>query len=85
MHPVDLMIFICIGNCVGWLTGMYAANALRGLIGHVAIGTIGAFLAGNASLILLPDFGKSGMIIAAIVGAALLVHLVHLSRLRMRH
>ena len=82
MHPVDLMLFICIGNCVGWLTGMYAQNALRGLIGHVAIGTIGAFLAGNASQILLPDFGKTGMIIAGLMGSVLLVQLLSLRKWR---
>ncbi len=80
MHPVDLMIFICIGNCVGWLAAMYVENALRGLIGHVAIGMIGAFLAGNACQVLLPDFGKTGMIIAGLIGAVLLVQLVSLRR-----
>ncbi len=80
MHPVDLIIFICIGNCVGWLTGMYVENALRGLIGHVAIGIIGAFVAGNASQILLPDLGKSGMIVAGLIGAVLLVRLLSLRK-----
>ena len=76
MHPVDLMIFICIGNAVGWLAGLYVEGALRGLIGHVAIGTIGAFFAGNASQVLLPDLGKTGMIVAGLIGAVLILYLV---------
>ena len=76
MDPYSMMIIISIGNVVGWLAGIYVKNALPGLIGHVVISTIGAFVGGYLSLRVFPGFGKYGMIISAFIGAALLLFVV---------
>jgi uncharacterized membrane protein YeaQ/YmgE (transglycosylase-associated protein family) len=45
MDPVSMMLVLSIGSIVGWLAAMYVKDALPGLIGHVVIATIGAFIA----------------------------------------
>ena len=76
MDPYSMMIVISIGTVVGWLAAMYVKHALPGLIGHVVVSTVGAFVAGYASLRILPEFGKFGMIVGAFIGAALLLYVV---------
>jgi uncharacterized membrane protein YeaQ/YmgE (transglycosylase-associated protein family) len=70
------MIIISIGNVVGWLAAMYVKNALPGLLGHVVISTIGAFIGGCLSLRILGESNKFAMIINAFIGAALLLYIV---------
>ena len=76
MDPYSMMIIISIGNVVGWLTGMYVKNALPGLIGHVVISTIGAFIGGYLSLRICTESDKFSMIISACIGAVLLLFVV---------
>jgi uncharacterized membrane protein YeaQ/YmgE (transglycosylase-associated protein family) len=68
-----MMIILSIGNVVGWLAAMYVKNALPGLMGHIVISTIGAFIAGYLSLRIFPQFDILGMIISAFLGAVLLL------------
>jgi len=71
-----MMIILSIGNVVGWLAAMYVKDALSGLIGHIVISTIGAFIAGYLSLRIFPEFDKFGMIVGAFIGAVLLLFIV---------
>ena len=82
MDPYSMMIIISIGNVVGWLAGLYVRNALPGLIGHVVISTIGAFIGGYLSLRIFPEFDKLGMIVSALIGAALLLYVVRFKNWR---
>ena len=74
MDPMSQIIVINIGNVVAWLAAIYAKDALRGLIGNVIISTLGAFIAAYLSLKLLPEFDKLGMMVAAFLGAGLLLY-----------
>jgi uncharacterized membrane protein YeaQ/YmgE (transglycosylase-associated protein family) len=76
MDPYSMMIMISIGNVVGWLANMYVTNALSGLIGHVVISTIGAFIGGYFLLRFLAESDNLSMIVSAFIGAGLLLFLV---------
>ncbi len=76
MYPVDVVIILSIGNIVAWMVGIYVKNAMSGLMGHVVISNIGAFIAGYLTLKFTPELGVVGMIPAAFVGAGLLLYLV---------
>jgi uncharacterized membrane protein YeaQ/YmgE (transglycosylase-associated protein family) len=82
MDTYSMMIMISIGNVVGWLAAMYVANALSGLIGHVVVSTIGAFIGGYLSLELIGEGAKFSMIICAFVGAVLLLYVTRLRNWR---
>ena len=81
MDPLSMFIFLSIGNVVGWLAGMYWKNALPGLIGHVVVSTIGAFVAGFLMLRFIQYITGLGVIAGAFVGAALLLYFVRLKKL----
>ena len=76
MDPYSMMIMISIGNVVGWLAGMYVKNALPGLLGHIVVSTIGAFIGGYVSLWIFGESAKFSMLISAIIGAVLLLTVV---------
>jgi uncharacterized membrane protein YeaQ/YmgE (transglycosylase-associated protein family) len=76
MDPVSMMLVVSIGSIVGWLAAMYVKDALPGLIGHVVVGTIGTFLAGNLALWVFPGFYFFGLIAGAFIGGAGLLYLV---------
>jgi uncharacterized membrane protein YeaQ/YmgE (transglycosylase-associated protein family) len=82
MHPVSMMIILSIGNVVGWLAAMYVKDALPGLMGHIVISTIGAYIAGYWSLRIFPEFDILGMIISAFLGAAFLLFAVRFRKWR---
>ena len=50
MHMVNVAIILSIGNCVAWIAALYVKDAERGLIGHVIVSTVGAFIAGYLAL-----------------------------------
>ncbi len=76
MDPYSMMIMFSIGNVVGWLTGMYVKNALPGLIGHVVISTIGAFIGGYLSLGIFTESDKISMIVSGFIGAVILLYVL---------
>ena len=76
MDPSSMMIMISIGNVVGWLAAIYVKNALPGLIGHVVISMIGAFIGGYLSLRFFGESAKFSMLINAFLGAVLLLYVV---------
>ncbi len=80
MHAVNVVIILCIGNIVAWVVGIYVKGAMPGLMGHVAVSTIGAFIAGYLTLEFGPEFGAVGMIPPAFIGAGLLLYLVRFKK-----
>jgi uncharacterized membrane protein YeaQ/YmgE (transglycosylase-associated protein family) len=78
----SLLIILLIGAIAGWLAGQIVQGTGFGLLGDIVVGVIGAFIAS----FLFPNFGLhlgAGIvseIIAATVGAVLLLVIVRLVR-----
>ena len=77
-----ILIILLVGLIAGWLAGKIVRGASTGLIGDMAIGIVGAFIASW----LLPQLGislGSGFIRAVInatLGAALFLTIIRLAR-----
>lgn len=79
----SLLVFLLIGALAGWLAGVIVKGYGFGLLGNIAVGVVGAFLAG----LLLPQLGISGVgggiggaVVYATIGAVVLLLLVRLVR-----
>ncbi len=78
----SLLIFLLIGALAGWLAGVVVAGSGFGLLGNIAVGIVGAFVAG----LVLPRFGLVigsgflGAVLHATVGAIILLVVVGLVR-----
>ena len=71
-----MMIYLCIGNAIGWLVYLYGKQGRLGLIGNIAIGTIGAFGAGILTSELIPTSGFIGAVVLATLGSLFLTLVV---------
>jgi uncharacterized membrane protein YeaQ/YmgE (transglycosylase-associated protein family) len=81
LAPESIVAWIIIGAIAGWLAGLLVKGYGFGLIGNIVIGVLGAGIAG----LLAPRLGlytesTGGNIIAALLGALLLLFLVGLVR-----
>ena len=82
MDPQALIIFLLIGAAAGWLAGQIMTGGGFGLVGDIIIGIIGALIAGA----LFPRTGIHlgngllGSIIAATIGACVLLFVLRLVR-----
>ena len=81
LEPQSVLAWIIIGAIAGWLAGLLIKGYGFGLIGNIVIGILGAGLAG----ILAPRLGLytesfGGNIVAALLGALILLFLVGLVR-----
>ncbi len=78
----SLLIFLLIGALAGWLAGVVVAGYGFGLLGNIAVGVVGAFIAG----LVLPRFGLVigsgfvGAVLHATVGAIILLVVLGLVR-----
>jgi uncharacterized membrane protein YeaQ/YmgE (transglycosylase-associated protein family) len=75
----SVLALIIIGAIAGWLAGLLVTGYRFGLIGNIVIGILGAGIAG----ILAPRLhtqSTAGNIVAAIVGALILLFLIGLVR-----
>ncbi|NQU57743.1 MAG: GlsB/YeaQ/YmgE family stress response membrane protein [Rhodospirillales bacterium] len=84
MHWVNVAIILCVGNFVAWMAAMYVSNAVSGLLGHLVVSTIGAFIGGYLTLEIIPKYGTAGMIPGALVGSILLLYFVRFKKWRLR-
>ncbi len=82
MDPLSMMLVLSIGCVVGWLAAMYVQGALPGLIGHVVVSTIGAYVVGYLALWFFPGFYYFSLIFGAFIGAALLLYLLRIKKWR---
>lgn len=81
LEPQSVLAWIVIGAIAGWLAGVLVKGYGFGLIGNVVIGILGAGVAGLLAPALdlyTQSFG--GNIVAALLGALLLLLLVGLVR-----
>jgi uncharacterized membrane protein YeaQ/YmgE (transglycosylase-associated protein family) len=81
LAPESVLAWVIIGAIAGWLAGLLVKGYGFGLIGNIVIGILGAGIAG----ILAPRLGlytqsAGGNIVAALVGALILLFLVGLVR-----
>ncbi len=81
LEPQSVLAWIIIGAIAGWLAGLLIKGYGFGLIGNIVVGILGAGLAG----ILAPRLGLytesfGGNIVAALLGALILLFLVGLVR-----
>jgi uncharacterized membrane protein YeaQ/YmgE (transglycosylase-associated protein family) len=81
LEPQSVIAWIIIGAIAGWLAGLLVKGYGFGLIGNIVVGILGAGLAG----ILAPRLGLytesfGGNIVAALLGALILLFLVGLVR-----
>ena len=82
LEPQSVLAWIVIGAIAGWLAGLLVKGYGFGLIGNIVIGILGAGIAG----ILAPRLGlytasTGGNIVAATVGALILLFLIGLVRI----
>jgi uncharacterized membrane protein YeaQ/YmgE (transglycosylase-associated protein family) len=81
LEPQSILAWIVIGAIAGWLAGLLVKGYGFGLIGNVVVGILGAGIAG----LLAPRLGIytesfGGNIVAALLGALVLLLLVGLAR-----
>lgn len=81
LEPQSILAWILIGAIAGWLAGVLVKGYGFGLFGNIIVGILGAGIAG----LLAPSLGIytqsfGGNIVAALLGALLLLLLVGLIR-----
>jgi len=82
---MDLVWFVLIGICAGWLAGQLTKGSGFGIVGDLIVGVIGALVGGFAfRLIGLAAYGLLGELIVATVGAILLLALLRFVRRQSR-
>ena len=79
LAPESVVAWIIIGGIAGWLAGVLIKGYGFGIVGNIIIGILGAGIAG----ILAPRLGlytesTGGNIVAALVGALILLFLIGL-------
>ena len=80
MDLTALLVIIIIGAIAGWLAGLIVKGYGFGLLGNIAVGIVGALIAG----LLFPSIGITigsgivGSIILATLGAVILLFLIRL-------
>ena len=71
---MQILWFLLIGLCAGWLAGVIMKGSGYGLVGDVIIGVIGALLGGFLFALLgIAAFGLLGRLVMALVGAIVLI------------
>jgi uncharacterized membrane protein YeaQ/YmgE (transglycosylase-associated protein family) len=78
MDLTGLVLFLAIGLIAGWLAGKIMRGGGFGLIGDLVVGVIGAVLGGWLFGLLGINLGGIiGSLITALIGAIVLVWLIH--------
>jgi len=77
---MDILWFILIGLCAGWLAGQLMKGGGFGLIGDIVVGIIGAFVGGYLFQVLgvSSGGGLAGSLIVATIGAMVLIFILRL-------
>jgi uncharacterized membrane protein YeaQ/YmgE (transglycosylase-associated protein family) len=77
MTGTNLVWFLLIGLCAGWLAGRLMKGDGYGLFGDLALGVIGALLGGWLfGLLGIAAGGLLGALVTAVVGAVVLIALL---------
>ena len=79
MSTQDLVLFLAVGLVAGWLAGRIMKGGGFGLVGDLVIGVIGSFVGvWLFGVLQIQAGGILGLLIAAVVGALLLLYLARL-------
>ncbi len=74
---MELLWFVLIGLCAGWLAGQIMKTGTTGVVGNLIVGVIGSLFGGFLfSLIGLAPIGRLGSLVMATVGAVVLIALL---------
>lgn len=81
MTLTSIIVLIVIGLIAGWLAGVIWKGRGFGLGGNLIVGIVGSFLGGFLFKVLGISFhGLIGSIIAALIGALILLYVIGLVR-----
>ncbi len=71
---MNIVWFLLIGICAGWLAGQFVKGGGFGLVGDLVVGVVGAVLGGFVfGLLNISAGGLMGSLVCATVGAVLLL------------
>lgn len=74
---MELVYFLLIGLCAGWLAGQIWRGSDFGLVGNLVVGVVGSLLGGFLfGLVGLSAVGLLGSLICAVAGALALLFLL---------
>ncbi len=75
---MELLWFILIGLCAGWLAGQLMKGGGFGIVGDIVVGVLGALIGGFVfgRLGVYPEGGMLGSIVVATIGALILLFLL---------
>ncbi|MCD6116146.1 GlsB/YeaQ/YmgE family stress response membrane protein [bacterium] len=78
---MNILWFIIIGAVAGWLAGQIMKGKGFGFLGNLIVGIIGGFLGGFVfDQLGIVFYGIIGSLIAAVVGAVILLFIIRLFR-----
>ena len=78
---MNILWFIVIGAVAGWLAGQIMKGKGFGFLGNLIVGIIGGFLGGFVfDQLGIVFYGIIGSLIAAVVGAVILLFIIRLFR-----
>jgi uncharacterized membrane protein YeaQ/YmgE (transglycosylase-associated protein family) len=81
MTGSNLIWFLVIGLCAGWLAAKLVKGGGYGLLGDLVVGVIGALLGGWLfGLMGISTSGVLGALVTAVVGAVVLIVLLRILR-----
>lgn len=72
MHPADMFILLSIGTAIGWGSAIYVNKDFRLMIAYIIGCPMAAAIVGVLTLNNLPEYGKVGMVVGALIGAIFL-------------
>ena len=83
LNGQNLIVFLVVGVAAGWLAGKIMKGSGFGLVGDLVVGVIGAFIGVWLFGVLgISAGGFLGLLVAAIVGALLLLYVLRLVKKR---
>jgi len=78
---MNLVWFLLIGLCAGWLAAKLVKGGGYGLVGDLVVGVIGALLGGWLfGLLGISASGMFGSLVTAVAGAVVLIFLLRVLR-----
>jgi uncharacterized membrane protein YeaQ/YmgE (transglycosylase-associated protein family) len=79
MTGQNIIWFLVIGLCAGWLAGKIMKGGGFGVVGDIVVGVIGALLGGWVfGMLGIAAYGLLGSLITATIGALLLLFVLRL-------
>lgn len=78
---MDFILWIILGAIAGWIAGQVMKGGGFGLLGNIGVGIVGSFIGGWLfDLLDISAGGFIGSLVAAVIGAIILLYVVRLVR-----